>query len=263
MITELLADLAAESELLDRSVAGLTEADFARPTPSPGWSIAHQIAHLAWTDAAALTAVTQPQEFQRVLVAAAEDPYGFIDAGAEAGAALPTGELLAGWRTGRERLAAALRSATGRIVWFGTTTAPATMAPASMVTARLMETWAHSLDVADALGENRPFTPRLRHVAHLGWRTLGHGFATHGRTVPTEPVHLVLSTPDDSQWTFGPPGAADRVAGPALDFCLLVTQRRNPADLALTATGPVATQWLEVAQAYAGPPGARRAPAAS
>jgi hypothetical protein len=60
-------------------------------------------------------------------------------------------------------------------------------------------------------------------------------------------------------WTFGPEDAAERLEGPALDFCLLVTQRRHPDDLALKTSGPVATEWLEVAQAFAGPPGEKRA----
>ena len=45
----------------------------------------------------------------------------------------------------------------------------------------------------------------------------------------------------------------------ALDFCLLVTQRRHRADTAVSAVGPGAKQWLTIAQAFAGPPGAGRA----
>jgi hypothetical protein len=52
------------------------------------------------------------------------------------------------------------------------------------------------------------------------------------------------------------------VTGPALDLCLLATQRRNRADLALVATGPDADAWLDIAQAFAGLPGPGR-PAAS
>lgn len=135
------------------------------------------------------------------------------------------------------------------------------MSPASMATARLMETWAHGEDVAEALGVRRAPAARLRHVAHLGFRTLGHGFAAHGRPVPAEPVRVELVAPDGETWAFGPADAPDRVTGPALDFCLLVTQRRHRADLALVATGPIADEWLDVAQAFAGPPGAKRAAA--
>ena len=132
-----------------------------------------------------------------------------------------------------------------------------------MATARIMETWAHGEDVADALGVVRPATDRLRHVAHLGVRTLGHGFAAHGRATPTSPVRVELLGPGGDTWSWGPADAADRLSGPARDFCLLVTQRRHRADLALVATGPVADEWLDVAQAFAGPPGVGREPASA
>ncbi len=128
-----------------------------------------------------------------------------------------------------------------------------------MATARIMETWAHGEDVADALGVTRPVTDRLRHIAYLGFRTLGHSFAAHGRAVPTAPVRVELAAPTGRDLGLRvrrtrPTGST----GPALDFCLLVTRRRHRADLALVATGPVADGWLDVAQAFAGPPGDRQ-----
>jgi uncharacterized protein (TIGR03084 family) len=256
-LAELIADLRDESADLDAAVAALPDVDWTRATPAPGWTIGHQISHLAWTDEVALLAVTDPAGFAEALSAVAEDPGGFVDRAAADGLA-PPARLLARWRAGREALAGALSTvAEGtKIPWFGTA-----MSAASMATARLMETWAHGQDVADALGVTRRPTARLRHVAHLGYRTLGHGFLVHGRPAPAEPVRVELEAPDGTQWTFGPAGAANRVSGPALDFCLLVTQRRHRTDLALHASGPVADEWLGVAQAFAGPPGAGRAPA--
>jgi uncharacterized protein (TIGR03084 family) len=257
-LTRVLADLAAESADLDRTINGLTAADLNRPTPAPGWTIAHQVAHLAWTDWIASTAVTGPDAFMAQLAAAGTGDGGFdgyVDRAAE-GFLAPRAELLYRWRQGRADLANALASTPERkVMWFGTS-----MSPASMATARLMETWAHGLDVADTLGVERGFTPRLRHVAHLGYRTIGYGFASHGRPVPTTEIRVELSTPDGSLWTYGPESAVEQIAGPALDFCLLVTQRRHPDDLAIKTTGSVATEWLEVAQAFAGPPGAKRQP---
>ncbi|MFU8852722.1 TIGR03084 family metal-binding protein [Micromonospora sp. SL1-18] len=257
-LTALLADLAAESEQLDALAAALPPQEWGRPTPAPGWTVAHQIAHLAWTDHVAHLAATDAAAFF-ASVTATPDPSRLVDDGAESFLA-PPAELLARWRDGRATLAAALTAAPPgeKLPWYGTT-----MSPASMATARLMETWAHGEDLAEALGVRRPPTIRLRHVAHLGFRTLGHGFAVHGRPVPAAPVRLELAGPDGGTWAFGPADAADRVTGPALDFCLLVTQRRHRADLALVATGPVADEWLDVAQAFAGPPGVKRAPAGS
>jgi uncharacterized protein (TIGR03084 family) len=255
MLDEVLADLEAESDDLDAMVAGLSDVDFEQPTPAAGWTIAHQIAHLAWTDEVTLLAINNPDGFLD-MISKMPDVATFVDRMATERLA-PPAELLSRWRTGRAALAAALRTATERIPWVGTPT----MSPTSMATARMMETWAHGQDVADALGVTRRFTPRIRHVVHIGYRTLGHGFAMHGRPVPETPVRVELSTPDGELWTYGPQDAPDRLVGPAVDFCLLVTQRRHPKDLALEPTGPVATEWLEVAQAFAGLPGSKREPA--
>jgi len=132
------------------------------------------------------------------------------------------------------------------------------MSAASSVTARLMETWAHGQDVVDALGLTRRPTARLRHIAHLGVRTFGWSFVVRGLEAPGVPVRVELTGPDGEPWTWGPEDAADRVSGPAEDFCLLVVQRRHRSQTALTATGPVADRWLDVAQAFAGAPGAGR-----
>ncbi|MET9398389.1 TIGR03084 family metal-binding protein [Kitasatospora sp. NPDC002965] len=259
VLTGLLADLRAESEVLDGLVAGLEPQQWAASTPARGWTIAHQIAHLAWTDDWSDRAARDPEGFVtesgRIfgeLLAAGADP---VEDGASRGAAEDPAALLARWRSGRGRLAEALAAvpADTRLPWLG----PPMKAP-SMATARLMETWAHGQDVADALGAVREPTARLRHIAHLGIRTRGFAFTVHGLPVPESPVRVELTAPDGTVWTWGPAGAADRVDGPALDFCLLVTRRRHRDDLSLTTTGDAAETWLPIAQAFAGPPGEGR-----
>ena len=69
-----------------------------------------------------------------------------------------------------------------------------------------------------------------------------------------------MRAPDGAEWSFGDPTAPDLVTGPALDFALVVTQRRHLDDTALVVTGPVATEWMRIAQAFAGPPGDGRRP---
>jgi len=100
---------------------------------------------------------------------------------------------------------------------------------------------------------------RLRHVAHISVRTRDFAFSVRQRTPPAEPFRVELTGPDGEVWTWGPAEAAQRVTGPALDFCLLATQRINRADTALAATGADADAWLDIAQAFAGPPGGGRA----
>jgi uncharacterized protein (TIGR03084 family) len=256
-LAQVLADLRDESADLDDRVAGLSTMDWALPTPAAGWTIGHQIAHLAWTDHVSVLAVLDPDAFTASLSRAAESPESYVDEGASEFLTEPPA-LLARWRAGREALASALAElpAGTKVPWYGVS-----MSATSMATARIMETWAHGLDVADALGVVRQPTARLRHIAHLGHRTLQFGFMTHDRPVPDEPVRLELSGPDGALWTYGPEEAANRVTGPALDFCQLVTQRRNRADLSLVPVGPVADEWLDVAQCFAGPTGPGRPPA--
>jgi uncharacterized protein (TIGR03084 family) len=208
-----------------------------------------------WTDRVALISVTDEAGFAEVLTAAMQDPVGFVDAGAEELAATPPAELLGDWRTTRERLHDALLTAdeSRKLPWFGPP-----MSPASMATARLMETWAHGLDVADALGVKRPPTERLRSIAHLGVRTRDYAYVVNELAPPSEAFLVELRAPGGDTWSWGPANAAQRVTGAAEDFCFLVTQRRPLNALDITAHGPDAQRWLEIAQAFAGPPGPGR-----
>ncbi|WP_406343929.1 TIGR03084 family metal-binding protein [Streptomyces sp. NBC_00648] len=251
-----LDDLRAEGEELDRLVGALEPDGWKTVTAAPGWTIAHQIAHLAWTDGAALLAVTDADAFAAEVEKAVASPGTFVDEGAEAGARLEPGELLGRWRHGRARLAEALVAAPAgaRFPWYGPP-----MSTASMATGRLMETWAHGQDVWDALGRTREPTDRLRHVARIGVRARDFAFAVRGMAAPDEEFRVELTGPS-GLWTYGPPDAAQRVTGPALDFCLLVTQRIHRSDTAVRAEGPDADRWLDIAQAFAGPAGPGRAP---
>jgi len=139
--------------------------------------------------------------------------------------------------------------------WFGPP-----MSPTSMGTARFMETWAHSLDVAEALGVQPEPTDRIRHVTHLGVRTRNYSFGVHGLEAPAEEFRIELRSPSGELWTWGPLEAAQSVRGSAYDFCLRVTQRRHRDDLDLVAVGLDADRWLDIAQAFAGPPGDGREP---
>ncbi|MFD4689121.1 TIGR03084 family metal-binding protein [Streptomyces sp. NPDC058463] len=251
-----LEDLRQESDELDLLVAGLSAEGWAGPTPADGWTVAHQIAHLNWTDEVALIAVTEPDAFAAEVDRAVADPETFVDqAASERVALLPPDALLVQWREDRALLHTALRDAPAgaRFPWYGPP-----MSVASMATARLMETWAHGQDVADALGVTRKPTARLRHVARIGVRARDYAYFVRGEQPPAEPFRVELEGPDGELAIHGPEDAAQRVTGPLLDFCLLVTQRAHRDDLALHAVGADAERWLDIAQAFAGPAGPGR-----
>ena len=242
----LVADLADEEDALDRIVDGLDPAGWATPTAAVGWDVRATIAHLAGAEALAAVALTEPAAFaDRLAHARGAGPGGE-----------PADAVLARWRVERARVLDALAGAApgSRFPWVA-----GDMSAAAFTTARLMETWAHGSDVAAALGLPDAATARLRHVADLGVRTRPFAFGAHGVPLPPGDVRVELVGPEGEAWTWGE-SDTDVVRGTALDFCLVVTQRRHVDDSALSVAGPVARQWMAIAQAFAGPPTtARRA----
>nr|WP_042177820.1 TIGR03084 family metal-binding protein [Kibdelosporangium sp. MJ126-NF4]CEL12787.1 hypothetical protein [Kibdelosporangium sp. MJ126-NF4]CTQ98473.1 hypothetical protein [Kibdelosporangium sp. MJ126-NF4] len=240
-----LPDLVAEGDELDALVSA--EADWSRETPAAGWTIAHQIAHLAVADTNVLIAIRIPHKFDDVLKQAEAAGSKHADLDAAAGAAKPRSELLRQWRAGRTQVAAALRDIPldYRFPWYGSQLTAKLMVPL-----RLMETWAHGQDIHDTLGvEHRP-TGRLRHVAALG--VMGRELSFHAAQlpIPAEPFRVELTGPEGQTWSWGPQDARQRVQGSAMDFCLRVTLRRSRAETDLTAVGEDARKWLDIARVF-------------
>jgi uncharacterized protein (TIGR03084 family) len=248
---ELAGELAAEQESLDALVSSLAEAQWSVSTPAAGWDIRDQIAHLAFVDELATQALLSPDEFARTLARANADQYAYEAAAAERARRLAGDQTLLWWRKAREQSLTALKEADPdtRLPWFGPP-----MKLRSFITARLMETWSHGQDVADALGTSRVPADRLAHIAHIGVATRRWSFVSHRQPEPPSDIHVDLWLPSGRRIRWGPPEAADQVRGPALDFCLVVTQRRYWLDTALEVEGSSARAWLEIAQAFAGPP---------
>ena len=255
-IPDLLDDLAAETAVLMECIAPLSEAEWSTPTPAAGWSVLDQVSHLAFFDRAVTTAVTDPQRFVRER----DEAIGrgsMVDAVAAAGRRRSGASTLAEFRTARAAMVDAFASAdpAPRVPWYGPE-----MSVASAVTARIMESWAHGQDVFDAVARPHAVTRALRQVAHIGVRALPNSFISHGRVVPSAVVFVELAAPDGASWAWGASDAAERVSGPAIDFCLVVTQRRHVDDTALVTVGEMAAEWMTIAQAFAGEAGTGRAP---
>jgi uncharacterized protein (TIGR03084 family) len=253
---QLCDDLLAETTDLDALVTGLDDVGWATATPAEGWDVKDQVGHLAYFDDRALASMTDPDAFLAHREEVLSHP-DFADRIAAESRRVDGGQTLAWFRSARAALVDVARAAdpSRRVPWYGPD-----MSAASSITARIMETWAHGQDVADALGVQRVPTDRLRHVAFIGARALPNSYQARGLPVPATPVRVELRAPSGDVWTFGPEDAADTVRGPALDFCLAVTQRRHLDDLELNLDGDVANEWLSIAQAFAGPPGPGRQP---
>ena len=252
----LFADLAAEGDALDALVADLSPQQWRSASASPGWTAAHQIAHLTWTDDIAILAATDPDGFAARLKEAIAAPTSLVDNAAAEGAQLPPADLLGQWRKGRSAMVDALKAVPPgqKLPWFGPP-----MSAASMATARIMETWAHGQDIVDGLGLARQPTARLRHVAHIGVRTVGFAFMVHNLPVPAEPFRVELTGPNGAAWTWGrargdEPGHRTRPR--LLPSGHPTPSPRRPA----TSSSSVnrLRQWATIAQAFAGLPGEGR-----
>ena len=253
---DLLDDLLDEEADLHRTVAPLDDTGWATPTPAEGWDVRDSIAHLATAEDLAAASATDPAEFQAQLEALMADLANAVDALVGKGRSMSGAEVLTWWRDSRTSTIDALRihQPKDRLPWIA-----APMSAMSFASARLMETWAHGQDIVDGLGITRAPTMRLRHVADIGVRTRRYSYMARGIAMPDADVRVELNAPDGSTWAWGE-STADTVRGSALDFCLVVTQRRNPADVALDAAGPLAIEWIAIAQAFAGPATDHREP---
>ncbi len=111
-VVAVIDDLREESDELDALVGGLDAGAWCGPTPAARWTVAHQIAHLSWTDEVALLAATEPDRFGDEVAKALAAPETFVDEAADAlVAAHAPDALLARWREGRQRLDKVLRDA--------------------------------------------------------------------------------------------------------------------------------------------------------
>jgi uncharacterized protein (TIGR03084 family) len=251
------ADLAAEGDAFDGLVAGLDETGWTTPTPAPGWTIAHQVAHLAFIVHLARLSAADAAAFEVEAAPARIDFQGTVDAKLAEYLADAPESLLARCHSERAGAAAALAAVPeGQMIPWLVNPLP----PAVIASAGIMELFGHGQDIADALGVERERTDRIVHLVFFALLTNSFGYMAHGLTPPKEQFRLELTAPSGTLWEFGPADSTERVTGSAWDFCLLVTRRRHRDDLDLQAHGAEADRWLNVAQAYRGPAGEGRLP---
>lgn len=251
---EILADLQAEQEDLDRFLASLTDAQWDLPSPAEGWTLRDSVSHIAHIDEVAVRLLHGDN---RPLEEAAKAGFGFTNMGPQRGRSMKPSEVLSWWREARGVMIVELSKCDPkeRIPWFAMP-----MGARAFATARLMETWAHGLDCFDAGGAVPEDTDRLRHVALLADMTRPFAYRVNGLTFPGEPLRLELVLPSGSPWAQGPEDAKDRIRGQAGEFCRVAVRRRHWQDMNLEIEGDEARRFVEIVQTYAGPPGSGRKP---
>jgi uncharacterized protein (TIGR03084 family) len=244
----LLVDLMSEQKALNHVLRAVEGDTWFAATPAKGWDIRDTVAHLADTDEIAVDTCLQGRErplndFGATL-ASAEDLTLW---GVLRGRRMTGGDVFAWWDRAAmdERQVLAGLDPSVRVPWgLG-------MRVSSFITARLMETWAHGLDIRAALGVDAPDTARLRNVAWLAIRALPYAFHVAGLEPPGVPIRFELQGPDGEEWTFGPADVPDVVRGDAGEFCRVFVQRLARTDATtLVAEGDAADAALDVARAY-------------
>ena len=246
-------DLAEEHRALELVIERLSPEAFERATHAEGWAVRDQVAHLAHFDEAAALAMRDADAFRDHFRQPGNSEAKYLARARR----LSCAELLAWWRKASRDVITAADGVdpAARIPWAGPP-----MSGVSFVTARLMETWSHGLDVVDVVNAERPDTARLKHVAFLGVRARPFSYSNRGMEPTRVPIRVSLLAPSGETWELGDETAENVVRGSATDFCRVVTQRRHIADTGLEVTGEAAREWMGIAQAFAGPPGPGRKP---
>jgi uncharacterized protein (TIGR03084 family) len=251
-----MTDLRTEVATLDALLAGLSEADWSTPTPAEGWDIRDTVGHLADTDDLMFEFVTQ--NFVPGRVGLQVTVTGFDSAGSgnvddftalqvAKVRTMPPLDVYAWWRSATARLHDHIEQLDPKqkYPWGGNM-----LSPLSLGSARIMETWAHSLDCHTARGVPFPDTDRLRHIAHLGLRALPNAFRLAGLE-PPGPVRVELDSPSGSKWVMGPDDAPTVIRGSASDWCRVVTYRdRDGSAQRLSTEGPDGEAVVENARAF-------------
>lgn len=241
-------DLIAEQAQVDVLLDDLTEEAWNSPSANCEWTIKEEMQHIAAFDYAAVrmlgggfTAVNE--------VADAEFGHNEIYT-PTAYAHLTGAETLAWWRDQRTRLDLAFLDSDpkARVPW-----APGLpMSAKSLASARLMELWAHSVDICDALGVEPVVKERIASVLFLSWQARANAYRINGLEMPDTPLYLGVTLPSGRLWAKGDPAADDRITGTARDWALVAVRRRNWMDTGQAVVGDEARRFASIVQTFAG-----------
>ncbi|MGA7270888.1 MAG: maleylpyruvate isomerase family mycothiol-dependent enzyme [Acidimicrobiia bacterium] len=240
---EILSDLVAEQQFLDQSLQRIPIRHWDRLTPAGKWTVRDTISHLA--DSADLATDTLTggdlvKEWQT-----SGDLESLRQQAIKRGREMRPQDVIEWWRGGRAKVVEPLSHMADddRVEWI-----EGSMSARTFATFRLMETWAHGLDIYAALEIEVEDTPRIRHVCWLGWKTLPYAFKAAG--LDYSPIRVEVIGPGYAKWVYGPEEAEHRIKGSASDWARIVVRRADPTATTLKVTGDAAQTALEVAQAY-------------
>ncbi len=252
--------LNAEVAELSLLLSELDASDWSRTTGFKNWTINDIVLHLYASDYMGIASTTSEAAFKTLR----SDMMAVRNAGKTPleehhirFPGLSGNALLRLWVEQAHELSrrlAALRP-DEKLPWAG----PSMSVP-SFAAARQMENWAHGQAIYDILGLDRTASDRIKPIATLGVKTFKWAYVNRGLALPDVLPQVRLRAPSGEIWTWNAGTGSDLVDGDAPDFCQVVTQVRNVADTGLKVRGPVAAEWMSIAQCFAGAPADPPAP---
>ena len=276
-------DFIDECTELASLLQALNAADWERETQFEHWTINQVLTHLYFWNQLADLSLTDPDAFAEKMQNEVLPSIGKVGFRAtedkaitERGTALldtwqqQFQDMLPRWKSLDPKL---------RVKWAGPD-----MSVRSSMTARQMETWAHAQAIYDVLGLERQTHDRIDNIVRLGLNTFAWSYKVHQRPLPEQMPRLELRLPYGKMLVFGEvlitdssanensstnssatfstnPNAVSRdnssvendvIRGEAVEFAQVVTQTRNIADTSLEVNGNVASEWMAIAQCFAG-----------
>jgi uncharacterized protein (TIGR03084 family) len=257
---EQATDFRDEADALFALIDPLDERDWSRKTRFKDWTINDVIAHLHFADYAADLSLSDGaafKDFARSMMVPPKPGERRLDATHQWLGGMKNHGLLVRWRDFYRAMADRFAAADPkqRVKWFGPD-----MSVRSSITARLMETWAHGQAIYDLLGQRRIDSDRIKNIVVIGINTFGWTFTNRGLPVPANRPTIRLTAPSGALWEWDEADPANLIEGSAVEFCQVVTQTRNIADVGLKVVGDAARSWMAIAQCFAGPPESPPAP---
>jgi uncharacterized protein (TIGR03084 family) len=251
-VLQVSQDFRDEVDELHGFLQTLKPEDWDRETGFMEWTPWDVVAHLHYFDVVSNASIAGEEAFtaeRDALFAAVGKQQTSKQIARERFGGLGAAELLAQWQSAAHALAESLGESDPkrRLPWFGPD-----MGVPMFTTARYMETWAHGQEIYDLVGASRTHTDRIKNIATIGVKTFGWTFVNRKLEIPGPPPYLRLIAPSGEVWEWNDPSESECILGDAVDFCRVVTQGRNIADTPLQVTGPVATEWMSIAQCFAG-----------
>ena len=247
-----MGDLLAEQAQVDVLVQDFSEEDWNKMASyCTTWKLKDVIAHIAFFDYCAAELLNGRGESVNAVADAFSDQdehFHVLKCQDMTGA-----EILSWWREQRTIMNEAFIAGgpKSRVPWAA---GIPPMSNRSLASARLMELWAHSVDIYDALGIEPVVKDRIASTLFLSWQGRPNMYNVNGLTFnPEVPMYLELTLPSGEVWAKGDPASPNYIKGSARDWALVAIRRRNWMDTDLEVVGDEARTYASIVQTYAGP----------